>query len=131
METSNSDVKPRSDSEDVNAKPTRAENVVVSVKSVWAIVVAVFLVGGFVLRLSFQVDALQVAQITANREFREAMATVNIKLSELDRVAKLEAKVDSIKENGTDAVKAMKEEFNRMRHDFDVHVAETVTKPNR
>lgn len=122
------DVKRQSDEEEA---PTRAENVVVSVKSVWAIVVGVIAVGGFVLRLSFQVDQLQIQQSAMADKFEKAMAAVSLKLTELDRVTKVEAKVDALKENGSDNVKNLRDEFSRLRHDFDVHVAETVGRPSK
>lgn len=98
---------------DVSEPPIRGENLVISLKSFWALIVATAAVGGFVLRLGFQVSALQ-----------DGLLAVNQKLTELNRVAALEAKVEGLKENGSDAVKNLALELAKVRHDFDVYAAE-------
>lgn len=91
-----------------------------SVKSFWSVLLAICGVLIFVVRLSIQVSYLQ-----------DQMRAVNVKLVDLDRIARLEARVDTIKENGTDGMKALALDVGKLRHDFDVHVAETLPKPIR
>lgn len=106
-------------SEDVRPL-VRGENIVVSMRSVWGIFAAVGVCAIFIIRMNFQVEWL-----------RQEVSRVNTRLTQLDVITDLRTQISSLKENGSDQVKLLSTELSRLRHDFDVHVAETTTRPSK